>query len=306
MPVHNAGCFLETALESVLADLPDDAALVVVDDGSSDGSAALLRTRAEQDLRVTVLTNEEPRGVSAALNRAIEHGECPEFVAVAEHDDVTLPGRFAAQLDYLHGHPRCAAVSSEGQYLGPAGKVFGRVAVGPRDEAEQARWIDLGAPILVSHPAIMYRRSALDEVGLYDSAFDGAQDLDLVSRLAYSGWDVRRLPDVHFHYRLHDSATSFSKAAQQRDITRYIAYRNPRQRDGQWFDDFDTWRLSNSLTRWQRLDAARKDYGALLYRRGGLAWVSGQPAKAVLLAGASALVNPQWVLYKAKVLLGRT
>ena len=278
MPVHNAGEYLWRALHSVLADLPVDGQVVLVDDGSTDGSEELLAHVARSDPRVHLLRNETPQGVSAALNAGITSPGCPEYVAVAEHDDVVLSGRFAAQLAHLRAHDDCGAVSSTGRYVGPTGRIFGRVAVGPRTDEELEEMVANGRPVLISHPAVTYRRAALDDVGLYDARFDGAQDLDLACRLVYDGgWKVRRLPEIHFHYRLHHSATSFEKAAFQRELTRYIAYRNRATSDGPVLG-YEEWRAANPLSARERLTVRRKDLGAVLYRRAGLAWVSRQPA----------------------------
>lgn len=305
MPVHDAGQYLQEALTSVLDDLPERSELVVVDDGSSDSSPSLIAATTDTDPRVRVVRHATAQGVSRALNAGISAPGCPEFIAVAEHDDVVLPGRFAAQLDALRRDRRLGAVSSEGRYLGPEGRTAGRVANGPRTPEEFAEQRAAGTAMLIPHPGVMYRKSALDESGLYDPAFDSAQDLEIMNRLVYgAGWSLQILPHRHFLYRVHPGAMSFSHLTLQRLMTRYVAYRNSRQLLGAPFDDFETWRSANTPTTRTRLTWFRKDRGALMFRRAGLAWVSRRPLSfAGNLIGATVL-HPRWVLMKLRVARG--
>lgn len=306
MPVHNAARFVGAALASVLSDLPAGSEVVVVDDGSTDGSRQIVRVAAERDPRVKLLENKRATGVSNALNAGITVSGCPPFVAVAEHDDLVLPGRFAAQLAELNSSSRLGAVSGEGRYLGPTGRTAGRVSVGPKSTAEFEQMREQGREILIPHPAIMYRRDAILEAGLYDTTFDAAQDLEIVNRLVYAeGWEVRTLAEPHVLYRIHDSSMSFSHIATQRLITRYIRYRNSAQLNGLPFVSFPEWRLENVPDRRTRWRWYRKDTGALRFRRAGLAWLNRQPFSFAGNLVAATVLHPRWVLMKLKVARGR-
>lgn len=301
MPVHNAQEFVGAAIASVLADLPEESEFVIVDDGSSDGSSGILASYAASDTRITVIRNAEPLGVSHALNAGIEVPGCPEFVSVAEHDDVVVSGRFQQQLTALRADPSLGAVSGEGKYLGPQGRLAGRMTIGPHSVEECAQLRSQGREILIPHPAITYRASALMEAGLYDPRFDGAQDLDLINRLVYStGWNVITLPSVHVHYRVHGGAQSFSRIAEQRMMTRYISYRIAAQRGGSDYVDYQSWQLANHPDLRTRLTWWRKDRGALHYRRAGLAWLTRQPLSFVGNILAACVLHPRWVVMKVR------
>jgi glycosyltransferase involved in cell wall biosynthesis len=306
MPVHNAAGYVVAALDSVLKDLPEDGEVIVVDDGSGDGSAALVDAIAARDDRVVVLRNDEPTGVSRALNLGVTFGSCPEFVAVAEHDDLVLPGRFAAQVAALRAEPALGAVSGEGRYLGPTGRVAGRVSVGPRTQEEFRAMREAGREILIPHPAIMYRSDAITGAGLYDADFDAAQDLEIVNRLVYAaGWQVRTLAEPHVLYRIHDSSMSFSHISAQRMMTRYIVYRNRAQLDGERFVPFAEWQKANRPDRRTRWRWYRKDTGALRYRQAGLAWLNRRPFAFLANMVAASVLHPRWVLMKLRVARGR-
>jgi GT2 family glycosyltransferase len=306
MPVHNAVRFVGEAVRSVLDDLPADGEVVIVDDGSSDGSSDVIAELARLDTRVTVVRNESPTGVSNALNHGITHPGCPEYVGIAEHDDVVVEGRFEQQLAALRDDPALGAVSGEGRYLGPSGRIAGRATVGPKTDEEFDQMRQAGREILIPHPAILYRRDAIVQAGLYDPAFDSAQDLEIVNRLVYAaGWRVRTLRSVHVLYRIHDSSMSFSHISEQRMITRYIKYRNAAQLSNTPWTDYQAWKAVNQPDRWTRWTWFRKDTGALRYRQAGLAWLNRQP---VTFAGnllAACVLHPRWVLMKLGVAVGR-
>ena len=310
MPVHNAGPFLDPAVTSVLNALDrltGPAELVIVDDGSTDGSGEWLLRKIGVEPRIRVLRNPTATGAANAMNQGITSGPPAAFIAVAEHDDVTLPDRFVAQLAFLHVHPEVGAVSSEGRYLGPSGEVMGRVTVGPRSASELDAARASGEPILIPHPAATFRMAALDACGLYDSTFDGAHDLELFNRLVHGGgWSVMTLPETHVHYRVHGGATSFSRMGAQRMMTRYIGFRNEQTTAGLAVPPYAEWvrhAVTNRRDRWRW---ARKDHGALLYRRAGLAWISHDHVRAVLCGAGATVLHPRWVLGKVRTQVRRS
>src|SRR4051812_17172863 len=99
MPVYNAGRFLGAALASVLGQSLSDFELVVVNDGSTDGSEKILADRARDDPRVRVL-HQANAGVVTAVNVGLQHCR-GEYVGRADADDISLPNRFARQVDFL-------------------------------------------------------------------------------------------------------------------------------------------------------------------------------------------------------------
>ena len=306
MPVHNGLPYLEAALESVLRDLPVDGEVVIVDDGSSDGSPAVLAAAAGRDPRVRLLRNDQAQGVSRALNQGVEAPGSSEFVAVAEHDDVVLPGRFAAQVAALRADSALGAVSSEGRYIGPGERIVGRVAVGPSSHEQFLEMKARAAEILIPHPAVTYRRTALEGVGLYDPGFDSAQDLDIINRLVYvGGWEVRMLREPGVLYRIHDANMSFSHMTLQRSITRFIQYRNRCQLEGRDAVGYEQWLVENqpdarTQRKWQRYDR-----GAMFYRRAGLDWISRRPVAFARHIVGAAVMHPRWVWHKVGVAAGR-
>ena len=118
IPVYNAADLLVEALDSVLPQVGDDTEVLVVDDGSTDGSGDVARRYGPQ-VRCITQTNG---GLAAARNRG--HLEARgRFHAWFDHDDICEPGRFALQLEVLERYPEIGLVSSDFSAFSDAGTI---------------------------------------------------------------------------------------------------------------------------------------------------------------------------------------
>src|SRR6478672_11907562 len=103
MPVYNGARYLAEAVESILGQTFRDFELIIVNDGSTDGSEKILRRYAEQDGRIKLISRPNT-GIVGALNDAIAASKC-ELMARMDADDVAMPDRFEKQLAYMRDHP---------------------------------------------------------------------------------------------------------------------------------------------------------------------------------------------------------
>jgi glycosyltransferase involved in cell wall biosynthesis len=108
MPVYNAERYVSEAIESVLSQTFKDFEFLILDDGSTDGSLAILKGHAERDPRIR-LTSRPNKGLAPTLNELMDQAR-GEFVARMDADDVSLPERLERQADYLRKHPDCVIV----------------------------------------------------------------------------------------------------------------------------------------------------------------------------------------------------
>ena len=111
MPARNAQSFIEAAIASVQAQTHADWELWVVDDGSTDATAAIVRDGARRDGRIHLLQHDRSRGVCAARNQAIEAAR-GEFIAFLDADDVWLPHKLERQLAALRAQGAAACCSA--------------------------------------------------------------------------------------------------------------------------------------------------------------------------------------------------
>lgn len=215
MTVYNAGAFLALAIESVLAQSFRDFEFLIHDDGSTDGSLAVLHDYAARDPRVVVSSGPN-QGLPAVLNQLIAQAR-GAFLARMDADDICLPERFERQVAHLDAHPEIVVLGSACLFIDGAGRSIKPTAP-PCDHATIDDMHCRGL-CAIEHPSVMMRREPVLALGGYDESFRSAQDLELWLRVGEVGC-LANLPDVLLKYRLHDGSISGSKAEQQRDNCR--------------------------------------------------------------------------------------
>ena len=201
MPVLNAMPYLPAAVASLQAQIFRDFVVLAIDDGSTDKSVAYLRSI--EDPRFDVIADGRSRGMGATLNLGLRQVKT-DLVARMDADDVCPPERFAWQVERLDRDPMVGALGTQFTYFGSGGRTG------------FARWLplsheDIDADLMrgtlcVIHASLMIRTAPFRDVGGYRISGTG-EDWDLFLRLA----EVTRfanLPQVGYHYRLHDRNAS--------------------------------------------------------------------------------------------------
>ena len=224
MAVYNGQQYLRRAVDSVLAQTFTDFDFVVIDDGSTDGSAEILRAYAAADPRVRLISRPN-RGLTPSLNEGLR-AAAGRYVARMDSDDVCLPERFAAQVAFLDAHPDVTLVGTEVELIDPAGLPIRTMPQLWGDHASIDRaLLTKGWPLV--HPAVMFRRDAVMALGGYDERYRTNQDHDLFLRIAEHG-QLANIPRVLLKYRQHFTSVSLAKSKQQAEVVRDIlreAYR---------------------------------------------------------------------------------
>lgn len=207
LPVYNGGRFLRCAIESLLAQTHTGFELLVIDDGSTDGSAHVLDRVTDERVRVIHQANQ---GLVGALNTGLAATRT-ELVARMDQDDLSAPNRLEVQLAYLRAHPGVAAVGCCYEVMDEddVTTTTAHVAAQPGYLRRQLYFRNV-----LPHGAMLYRRSAVIAVGGYREV-GPAEDYDLWARLAMR-YDVASIPDVLFRYRVTATGMSVQSAAEQR------------------------------------------------------------------------------------------
>jgi glycosyltransferase involved in cell wall biosynthesis len=177
MAVHDGAPWLREAVDSVLGQTLRDIELIVVDDGSTDDTAAMLGR--VDDLRLSVL-RQARAGLTVSLNRALRLATAP-LVARLDADDVALPERLARQVAFLDAHPEVGVLGTGSFDTDEPGRVLATYRP-PESDAAIRRALIRRNPFV--HSSIMMRRSVLDAAGGYDETVAVAQDYELWLRLS--------------------------------------------------------------------------------------------------------------------------
>jgi glycosyltransferase involved in cell wall biosynthesis len=177
IPTYNRAPKVLRAVESVLRQTIPDYEIIVVDDGSTDGTAKALAPFAG---KMNTIFHKTNKGVSAARNSGIRASQTP-FISLLDSDDYWYPEKLAAQIAFFRSHPTAVAcqtneiwirngvrVNPQKKHLKPSGDIF---------EQSLKR-------CLVSPSAVMMKRSLLEEIGLFDESLPACEDYDLWLRVA--------------------------------------------------------------------------------------------------------------------------
>lgn len=203
MPVRNEEPYLQAALNSLYAQSLADWELVVVDDGSSDGTPDILAAAADQDPRVRII-RRGGGGLVTALNTGLEACQAP-LLARMDGDDISHPQRLERQSDYLETHPDTGLVACSFRHFPRSSLKQGMLDYETWQNALQDRELimrDLFVESPFVHPGIMTRTAIVKELGGYREC-GWAEDYDLWLRMATAGVRFARLPGRLFFWRDH-------------------------------------------------------------------------------------------------------
>lgn len=222
MSVYNNAPFLAEAIESILGQTFGDFEFLIVDDGSRDGSGAIIDAYAARDPRIRAI-HQENRGLVASLNRLIDEARAP-LIARMDGDDIALPERFERQVAFLDAHPDHGVVGTCTDDIDEAGRITFNRDFHPLDH--QSLLAALGHGPVLCHPSVMMRRDVVQAAGGYRSAFVHCEDYDLWLRLA-DRTQLCSLPDRLLHYRRSAGQISSAHALQQQigAAVAYLAWR---------------------------------------------------------------------------------
>ncbi|HUE85245.1 MAG TPA: glycosyltransferase family 2 protein [Vicinamibacterales bacterium] len=219
VPAWNAGATVRVCLESVRRQVFTDWECVVVDDGSSDKTATLVREVMSHDARVRLISRPH-HGLVPALNEGLGHCRAP-LIARMDADDVMHRLRLGAQMAALDHDPRLAAV-------GCHARIFPRTTMSPRLREYEA-WLnsmqsaddvtrEAFVECPVAHPTLMMRRD-MARLGYVDQQWP--EDYDLILRALASGLHIGMVPRRLLAWRAR--ADSWSRTSAAYDVERFAA-----------------------------------------------------------------------------------
>ncbi len=203
IPAYNSGRFINATIESALRQTFDDFEIVVVDDGSTDGTLA--RVQSFRDRRLRVL--EQPhRGAPTALNTAVGAAR-GKYIAFLDHDDLWVPTKLQRHVEFLDRNPGVVATFC---WSGLIDEHDQPIDLHPSHWRGPISFRQLLEDYVVgSSSTVVMRRSAILTVGGFDVQFPRCHDFDLLLRIALA-WPngVCAIPEELTLYRRHSNQMS--------------------------------------------------------------------------------------------------
>lgn len=214
MPVYNGEPHLAQAINSILGQVYKNTEFVIIDDGSIDDSASIIKSY--KDKRIKYISQEN-QGLAKALNRAIAESS-GGLIARMDQDDISHPDRLIKQVAYLHKNENIAMTGTSYDLIDQEGIVTGHSYHLDRNG-------DLQIEFLVRNPfghgSVMIHREALEDVGGYDPC-QIVEDYELWWRIAKK-YEVANLAERLYQWRISPTGISQSILAKnQKPITQLM------------------------------------------------------------------------------------
>jgi hypothetical protein len=217
MSVFNGERFLPQAVESMLNQTFKDFEFIIIDDGSGDGSAAILDSYQTRDPRIRVY-HQKNKGLISSLNFGCELA-CGKYIARMDADDIAIPDRLLLQVEFMESHPEVSVVGGAVQFINADGKALITARYPTRNRDIQRELLD-GS--VLWHPTVLFLKTTFVSIGGYRNIAD-AEDYDLWLRIA-DHFQLANLSTVVLKYRIHSGQGSVMRCRKQALAT--LAARN--------------------------------------------------------------------------------
>lgn len=208
LPFRDAAATVQEAVSSVLEERAVPLEVIAIDDGSRDHGASLLHALGDPRVRVV---RTEGVGIARALNVGLAHAR-GAFIGRMDGDDISLPGRFPAQLAALEAQPCVAAVGTRvsafpDEHVGEGLRRYVAWMNEVLTPEDHVRELFVEAPLC--HPSVLMRREALAAIDGYRH-HEGPEDYDLWLRLHAAGHALAKVPEVFLRWRHHPSRATLT------------------------------------------------------------------------------------------------
>jgi hypothetical protein len=211
MSVFNGERFVADSIDSILDQTFRDFEFIIIDDGSTDGTAEILASYLQADNRI-IAHHHQNKGQVPSLNIGcgLARGR---YIARIDADDIALPERFQRQIDFLEQHPQVALLGSSISNMDEMGRPLSTWPLPTGDKEIRERLFEL-QDIPFCHVTQMFRTEVFRAVKGYRTAFAPAEDYDLWLRMA-EGWQLANLPEPLVQVRRRAHSLSFTSGRQQ-------------------------------------------------------------------------------------------
>ena len=207
MPVYNGEKYLKKAIESILSQTFKEFEFFIIDDGSVDKSAEIIKSF--NDARIRLESNRANLGLIKTLNKGLGMSK-GKYIARMDCDDISLPNRLSAQVSFMEKHPEIGVCGSWVKIIGLKNEFINKY---PQNNEEARAYLLFNTPL--AHPAVIIRKSILESCQFkYDEKYKHAEDYELWSRIIDYA-QISNIPKVLLHYRMHRESVSKKNSSEQ-------------------------------------------------------------------------------------------
>lgn len=200
MPVFNGAKFLQQAIDSILNQTYTDFEFIIIDDGSSDESAAIIAKSASVDKRIKFLQNKKNSGICVTLNNGLDVAK-GEYIVRMDCDDISEPNRIEEQVTFMDSHREYGVVGSKIRIFGEG---IQKSYIFDFDEDWRMNIANMIFATCVAHPAVIIRKEVLTAYRIqYEDSFRGMEDF-------YMWWNISKYAKISniqlplLNYRKHE------------------------------------------------------------------------------------------------------
>ena len=229
MPNHNGGRFIAKSIESVLAQTFPNFELLIIEDASTDDSAAIIAKY--HDPRIHVIPLAQNEHICVGLNTGLQHAQ-GKYIARLDSDDVWMPDKLEKQIAYMEAHPECGAsftwadiVDEEDRTLSAKESMF--VSLFRADNRPRRQWVHdfFFCGSCLCHPSAVFPRSVAEEMHRYRNSLVQIQDYDLWARIAKK-YDLHIIQEPLLRYRHCLQGGNISARTEANNVRSYYEFYN--------------------------------------------------------------------------------
>jgi glycosyltransferase involved in cell wall biosynthesis len=298
LPVYNQERYLWETLTSILSQSFIDFELLILDDGSTDKSAQIIREFADKEERIHAYF-EPNAGKSAATNKLVSRAK-GDWCIFLDADDVMLPNRIERQLAFHLLNPNIQATSAYCQYINEKGNTFGIQRYSSPSKVSEYKRANLNVEFVTcSYTSLMVAKKLFVEVGGLLQKYEPCEDFEFFNRLVDKGFILFIIPEVLMKYRIHPDAITVRKPVQVLNMINFVQYCLRQRRLGEDEISFETFLIiQEAKSWWAKINQRRFNYAMIYFRSAGLAMLSRNYGVFFLQIAASSVLSPFYVLKK--------
>ena len=213
MPVYNCRQYIADSVNSIINQTFSEFELIIIDDGSSDGTYEYLQTIS--DPRIILIRKPQNSGYTVSLNMGLQMAK-GEYIARMDGDDISFTDRFAKQVEYMDDNKDVVVCGGGYEVIGSDNKFI------PKTFNEEIV-LDLLSCTPIAHPTVFIRNRVLKKHNIqYNTKYEPAEDYKLWTVLSEYG-KLANLKDIILYYRIHQNQTSSVRSNSQLEIGKLIS-----------------------------------------------------------------------------------